>query len=1186
LEEQGLKGGTDKEARMSNIRVTHDTDPNNARSESNIAINPNNPMQIVAGSKKFINYQTYDFTLATAYSTDGGQTWADSSDLDINISGWHGITDPALAWDDSGNVFLVALSLKEPAPHPQSLTVGIAIYKSTDGGRTWGHPQLIHTSDHDDKQWATGDSNPASPFHGQVYAVWDDGSAMRFARTKDHGATWIGAGTGITPPGTVLVNGSFSPEINVDANGVIYIVWIAASEIKMIVSTDGGDSFHPATSPATGITTLGSATSPHFPNETFRVGTLPSACVSGQKVVVAWADRREGPSRIYYALSNDGGTSWATGPSGAPLLTGSFSADLHHFHPQIITDPDGVIGCAFYEFGPKPVTPLIDVIMAQSFDSGSSFSQFTVTDQPWDPAVDAPWAHGNPNVTFIGDYFGLDASDRGFYPLWTDTRTGIQELWTAIVPRRKCQFIINRSTLGQDEVDARRGQGGGAVIPDVFRVVVDGFSAAQIGAADPASTLNVVSPITGMTIICRGNTADLGNYGPNVQRFTFHYDVDFGPTDIAYNFPEPTKLLTLNATVATVSNSAEIELVKQPDPFILHGDPSWLSVDLRVFAVRAGEAMFGVTGVRNASDAPRFIQELISTITPTQFETLSTGEDQSKLSLLPTDGNGVPVFNFALAKVHYIGLIGAAKVRVFFRMFQAQSTFLIFDYPPGIHYRRASNNPVGQPIPLAGIQSNEYVSVPFFAEPRIDSRHQSMDRQTDDHNVRDITAHADGSEVDTFFGCWLDINQPFEQRLPIRVPLFNVDGPYNDFFNPPLSIQQAILRNLHQCLIAEIAFDPIPIPPGKDPHNWDKLAQRNIAWSDVGSAQALSTFEIRPTPIGLPKGQTADELMIDWGNLPNGSAAQIYWPAFKATEVLAMADRMYTSHRLLQIDEHTIGCHTNGITYIPIPTGGITNYAGVLSIALPDEMRKGEVFSVVVRQLTNAFSQQIPVPLITEGGGDNEDNEGDDIQPELGDMGWRRVLGAFQVTIPVKTKQVLLLTEERELSVLRWIEKTIPVDSRWHPVFGRYLELVADRVTAFGGDPDQVQPSPTGDGIPRMSRWCQRIAWLVIVILALWLALLGLTFATPFGIWIPLVGILLLALIAVWQWQCKPDLCMNIWVPLLGTAGGAGLLVLAILGGLSGLALDLVLAESGIAVFIFSLIAIIRRCPPFFLSRI
>ena len=59
---------------MPNIQVTHNTDPNNARSESAILANPNNPLQIVAASKKFRNMQTYDFTLATSFSTDGGRT--------------------------------------------------------------------------------------------------------------------------------------------------------------------------------------------------------------------------------------------------------------------------------------------------------------------------------------------------------------------------------------------------------------------------------------------------------------------------------------------------------------------------------------------------------------------------------------------------------------------------------------------------------------------------------------------------------------------------------------------------------------------------------------------------------------------------------------------------------------------------------------------------------------------------------------------------------------------------------------------------------------------------------------------------------------------------------------------------------------------------------------------------------
>ncbi|PYQ64890.1 MAG: hypothetical protein DMF53_06600 [Acidobacteria bacterium] len=1058
---------------MSNIQVTHDANPNNARSESAILINPNNPQQIVAASKRFNNLHTYDFTLATAFSADGGRTWKDSADF-VLPSGATVMTDPTLAWDDAGNVFSVGLVGNNP---PKFDTIGMVVYKSTDGGKTWGSPNLIHTSTGDDKQWAVGDTNPASPFHGRVYAAWDDGSQMRFARTQDHGTSWTGT-AGKSVKDTSLASDSFSPEINVAANGDVYIVWIAGSTIKMLVSNDGGDSFHAVTSPATGVVTLSSSLStaggwPVFPGGNFRVLTVPTACVFGQTVVVAWDDFREGVSRIYSALSVDGGMSWLTGASGKPLLTTSPPAGLQHFFPQIIVDPAGVVGCAFYEFGPKPVTNLIDVIMAQSFDGGATFHSFTVTDQPWNPTVDAPWAHhaDNPavvdsSVTFIGDYFGIDASGEGFYPLWTDTRTGVQELFTAIVPEKRCAFVVNRSTLGQDEVDARRGLPGGAVISDAFRLVVDGFAAADIGATGPASTIAVSLPAAGMTVIPKGNLSASLGYGPEIQRFTFFYDIDFGATDTAFGFGGPTKIVPLGASVGPVSAQAEIELIKQPNPFLLHGDTYWLSIDLRVFVVRAGEAKFGVPGVADASDAPRFIQQLMASVTAAQFDTLSSDEEQCKLYLQPADEHGVPVFNFALAKVHYIGLIGATHVRVFFRLFQAQTTSAAFDFPPGGRYRRAPSNPSGQPIALAGIQGTEYVTIPCFAEARVDSTAVGMDKQTDDHNVLKITAHADGSEVDTVFGCWLDINQPFKpggvtpnNRIPAHVPASKADGPFTDPGNPPLPIQQAILRNLHQCLIAEIAFDPIAIPLGKDPSNWDKLAQRNLAWSDVGSAQALSTFDIRPTAVGLPAAFAPDELMIDWGDVPRGNVASIYLPGTSADEILAMAGRLYTFHTLRRADDHTVQCATGGITYLPVPPGDV-NYAGLITIELPERLRQEHAFNVTVRQVTNAFGQRVGEAPASK----TRKRAKSETAAAVGFISWRRVLGAFQITSPVRSKPALLLTEERDLSVLRWIAEAIPQGSRWYPVFHRYLEAVGDRVKAFGGDPAQILPSPTGDG--------------------------------------------------------------------------------------------------------------------------
>jgi len=45
--------------------------------------------------------------------------------------------------------------------------------------------------------------------------------------------------------------------------------------------------------------------------------------------------------------------------------------------------------------------------------------------------------------------------------------------------------------------------------------------------------------------------------------------------------------------------------------------------------------------------------------------------------------------------LRYIGLIGASEVRVFFRLFNAQSTNAVYDYPPGARYRRAPLDPGG-----------------------------------------------------------------------------------------------------------------------------------------------------------------------------------------------------------------------------------------------------------------------------------------------------------------------------------------------------------------------------------------------------------------------------------------------------------------------------------------------------------
>ena len=716
----------------------------------------------------------------------------------------------------------------------------------------------------------------------------------------------------------------------------------------------------------------------------------------------------------------------------------------------------------------RPATPTLFVGTNRglyiSFDLGATWTK---------------WGPGLPNVQ-ISDVQG-EVLNWGYLLLAVATYG--RGAWEILI---KPSLILNRHPISQDEVAARRkqprGSKGGLPIQDAFRVVVDGFSAKQLGLTGPGSTLPnlpTLSPGTGIIITpsAIANTSENGDYLSEFQRFTFYYDIDF-PDDSAFNFNTHTQDLTLSVTGAGAPASALLTLIKQPDPFLLHGGDPALSVDLQVFVVQANETKWpGLTMGPDASAAPGFIQQVIANITLAQFDALQqTDEETSRVYVSPTDGN-TPVFNFALAKVHYIGLTDAPNVRVFFRLFQALWTTAMFD--PSTTYRRTVN-PSGQPIPLAGIDifGDAYVTIPCFAAARIDSTVQSMSEQSDNFNIHTFVANPDGSEVDHFYGCWLDINQPFKPDgktpnnvLPIGVDPFNpTDGPFftNSPYYPPFPVQQ-FMRGLNPLVIAEIAFDQTPIPLGKDPSNWDKLAQRNIAWSDAGSAQSVTTFEIRPTPAGLPPIQPPDELMIDWNNIPADTTAQIYLPAVDVETILGMANRMYSSHRLTRLDSHTLQCKTGGVSYIPIAPGSSLNYGGLLTVDLPEMLPQGEVFNVVVRQLTNAFGSAVPPPPPPPRIAARRARHSAPVvaAPVVGapaELEWRRVLGAFQLTIPVRNKGELLVREERELSVLRWIAEAIPYDNRWYPVFRRYLDQIAGRVKVFGGDPTEILPSPTGEG--------------------------------------------------------------------------------------------------------------------------
>lgn len=668
-------------------------------------------------------------------------------------------------------------------------------------------------------------------------------------------------------------------------------------------------------------------------------------------------------------------------------------------------------------------------------------------------------------------------------------------------------FQLEEPSFGGGQVQAQINQAGKpAVFQLVLYVQAEGVTLAQCGISGAGSLSNpgnkpgVTSPDARVVFSYSGLTCveDLANSGP--QRAQFPFQVSFQDDSIFSDpnyFPPGVKFASLSISaqftptgLAPMNAQTTITLTQTPNPFILHNDPTveqdwYLSQDLRVFQVVAGATYLGVPCPNTGdavSDATTYIANVIQAFNGDRaaadalFDGLSEDEgDTSQLTLAPTNTSNTNVFNFALARVRTQDVAPANDVRVFFRMWAAQQTDALYD-PNTLYASRPSG---AEKIPVLGVQNDQIITIPFFATPRVDAGSSSMATQTDPPNVKQmIAADPLGAQVHTFFGCWLDINQPNSPLFP-AVVFGDAAGPFNGL--GPLLPIQSFAKSDHQCLIAEISYDIDPIPTGADPASSDKLAQRNLSFVNVPnpghtpSRVAPQTFEVRPSPMRLRSDRKPDELRFDFSELPAGCSATVYLPATSSTDILDWATRLYTTHRLTAIDPHTIRMPASGTGWMPIPQGGPVNFAGLLTIEFPLGIRKGQKFQVPVSQITSAGGGATTVTDVprtqatarAHGAATkrhaHETAVVTSTQSVVYRRPWRQVLGCFRLTVPIQTKHDILPDAERLLSIFLWTAKSIPAQSRWRLVFDRYLQQLEGRLSFLGGDPGKIIPSPTGN---------------------------------------------------------------------------------------------------------------------------
>lgn len=693
-----------------------------------------------------------------------------------------------------------------------------------------------------------------------------------------------------------------------------------------------------------------------------------------------------------------------------------------------------------------------------------------------------------------------------------------------LFPIAEVQFYDEKNTFGLDETkDIIRTQGG--LVSSAFWVVIDGFSqqsflslGIQVG-----SFAGSFAALPGVTITPNpaGAQFENGVNGTTPQQIRIPFDITLGDApghSILTSFPatgtSPPYVLSVSLTSngTTVSGSqasTEFELIAGADPYFTNippgqGNQPYLSQDLRVFSAAPainqvpfpGAPAFATDSVAGAY---KYIQDLLGHLNGTAGFTNPSGTDP--FSLLPdqqgegqTDSSVAPFvfdfsnplfprlannYNFAIARVRLRGQSGtsgeAKNVRVFFRVFGTQSGDT--DYDPSGTYA-SQPDPAGKPgTPLPGVGNT---TIPFFATNNPGSE---TDYQAGGPNIQTMKIPSGQDSLYGYFGCFLNFYDPSYQIGGEQI--------------------QAWLPGTHHCVVAQIAFDDAPIPAGASPLSWDQLAQRNLQFTTVdnpGSAathRAPQTFDCRPSrPTGQPgsSGLPPDELMIDWGSVPNGSVASIYWPAVLAADVVALARQRGSKAPISASDAHTLSIPVDGgVSYVPIPPGAGQNLAGLFTLELPQGIRTGQRFEVVVRRISSkrgriAPSPRAPAALQSPPSRRPEMNVNPQpaaVQPEAvieRPITWRYVVGSFVVRIPVSTGERMRVPEAMTLAIMKWRLAHLSPGNRWAPVLERYIKYCSARLDGVGGDASQVPasltwvPPLTGeDHGPRATQLCGKV---------------------------------------------------------------------------------------------------------------
>jgi hypothetical protein len=427
--------------------------------ETTIAVNPTNPLNIVAGAIATFSCSFYS-------SLDGGQTWTQGV-LEIPFPGYTVLGDPALTFCNDGTAYYEVLATANNGGG--NLTSNVFVYKSTDGGLTWDFlsaPGAIVTVSLEayDKSWITCDTSGSSR-DGTLYLEYSNAQrvacnthpcrVIKIRRSTDHGATWSNEAI----PGDNPQAWQDIASMAVGPNGELNLLYIDSDSENLLFdkSADGGATF--------GVDKfVYQFHQPFHDDPGLRWwGALPAIDVDrsngphrGNIYVVYVDGTPEQDPDILFQRSTDGGSTWST-----PVRVNDdpMHDRADQWSPGMVVDSQGRVIVSFYDRRRYVGLETYERWGAISRDGGVTFdTNFLISDTP----------SVAPVQTWLGDYDSVAATSSYFYAVWADQRVYqagespdiYSDRYPNLFTYDEVRNVVwtGRNSLSFDAQDARFGQ--------------------------------------------------------------------------------------------------------------------------------------------------------------------------------------------------------------------------------------------------------------------------------------------------------------------------------------------------------------------------------------------------------------------------------------------------------------------------------------------------------------------------------------------------------------------------------------------------------------------------------------------------------------------------------------------------------------------------------------------------------